>query len=317
MPIILNKLNQFGQLNSSDKSKNYKTVFLLGPPRSNSTHIHRLMSLHTEVLSPPLKELVFPGKKGFVMRAVLSGIPQKLINQIYNPFIHKTGANEAEADDIALLAAFSEGVFAWVYGDALQGAKKPTLKPEKHLPYLDSLHAYIAKKNDDKTIFAKYFAGVHHFADLQSYFPNARYILLTRDPEKVCYSLSTLIETALVARRIKLKNPEEYWNNIYQFMVDTYQEIHQVANIEDDRLLIISDNEVKNNLDSVVSKICVHSNLNTNRNDELVTKVNQLASRGTYQKRYEYSKVMKQFFSKNDFSDYYNSIDDTNHNNEN
>jgi hypothetical protein len=83
--------------------------------------IHRLLGHHSAVVAPNLKELMFPGTVGGLTRKVLSAVPQSKVNRVYSPDIHGTGANFPEADDIALLAAFSEGVFGWIYGSALKG----------------------------------------------------------------------------------------------------------------------------------------------------------------------------------------------------
>jgi hypothetical protein len=307
---ILNAFNLFSRAfdntHSYYNSLDVAPIILLGPPRSNSTFIHRLMSAHTDIITPSLKELVFPGKHGAFLRRLLSSIPQAKINTVYNPKIHSTGANLAEADDIALLSAFSEGVFAWAYKGALSGKERPTLNPQKHLPYLKWLYFYLSEKSQNKVILSKYFAGVHHYSDLKKHFPKAKFVLLSRDPESVCYSLSTLLSSAINARNIYPEKPDEYWRKIYQFIVVTYENIENIIKTSDSSVLVLFDQEIKSNLDQAINQICNHCGLSINSGSILHHKIEAYMSKGAYQKAYSYSSVMDSHFKKEDFAPYYN-----------
>ena len=307
---ILNTLNLFSRaFDNTDKfddALDIAPIILLGPPRSNSTFIQRLMSAHTDIITPPLKELVFPGRYGAFLRKLLASIPQAKINTVYNPKIHGTGANLAEADDIALLAAFCEGVFAWAYKGALNGEDRPTLNPQKHLPYLKWLYLYLSKKSQNKVILSKYFAGVNHYSELKEHFPKAKFVLLSRDPEQVCYSLSTLLSSAMKARKIYSDPPDEYWRKIYQFVVVTYENIENIIKTSDNSVLVLPDQEIKSNLNQAINQICSHCGLSINSGSILHNKIEAYMSRGAYQKAYSYSCVMDSHFKREDFAPYYN-----------
>jgi hypothetical protein len=270
--------------------------------------IHRLLAEHSQVIAPPLKELVFPGKLGVIMRTIFSLIPQNKVDAIYHPDLHKTGANFAEADDIALMAAFGEGIFGWAYAGALNGLSAPEINAEKHLPYLKKLYSEIQNRHPNKIIVSKYFAGVRHYNKLKEQYPKGKFILLLRDPEKVCYSVSTLIGSALEARNIVVKDPGAYWKRIYEFIVETYHYIALLINEQPGNLLIVSDEAVKGNLSVVIREICDYSGLRVSGEEKLLLAITQKTSKGKYHKPYEYSKVMDGIFSTTDFDSYYKSL---------
>ena len=305
MSRLLNTLNWCGRAFDARMSEARPPIILLGPPRSNSTLIHRLLAHHTEVVAPPLKELVFPGGIGGALRAALSAVPQSAVDRLYLPEIHATGADAPEADDIALMSAYSEGLFGWAYGAALRGPCQPTLDADKHLDYLEWLRGYVASKHPSKTVCSKYFAGVHHFEALRARNPNGRFVLLLRDPRSVCYSLSTLLESALRSRRIRIANPDEYWNNIYRYIVRTYERLDAVAECNDPGLMILWDAEVKANLAASIEAVCRHAGLPPTGNDALSEKIREKSSAGPYERRYEYSSALHGIFNTEDFGAYY------------
>jgi hypothetical protein len=302
---LLNTVNAFGRALSSRSVDETAPLILLGPPRSNSTLIHRLLAQHSEVVSPPLKELLFPGALGGLFRAALSAVPQATFDRLYNPQIHGTGADAPEADDLALVAAFSEGVFAWAYGDAFRAQCQPRLLPEKHLAYLDWLRSYLTRKHPGKTVCSKYFGGVHHFAELRRRSPRAKLVLLYRDPESVCYSLATQLESAFGARRLRIEQPARYWRNVYRYLVSTYEKLDEVAESGGDELLVVWDADVKSDLTGTVERIGRHAGLAPTRDSRLAQKLKEKSARGPYQRSYRYSSAFDGMFSRDDFRTYY------------
>jgi hypothetical protein len=264
--------------------------------------IHRLLAHHSAVIAPNLKELMFPGTAGGLTRRVLSAVPQSKVNRVYNPDIHCTGANFPEADDIALMAAFSEGVFGWIYGSALKGNNHPTLIADKHLTYLAWLRSYIARKHPSKTVCSKYFAGAHHFEALKRKHPNAKYVLLYRDPKKVCYSLSTLLGSVLVSRKICLNDPAGYWQNLYRYIIDTYRKMDEIVAIGDIDVLVLWDEEIKSDLEGSLHRICRHAELPPNDNENFDVEIQKKLAGGPYKRNYEYSTVFDDIFDPDDFS---------------
>jgi sulfotransferase family protein len=305
MPNMLNLLNRCGRSIISVASSDPDQLILLGPPRSNSTLIHRLLAHHSEVISPPLRELVFPGALGTPMRRALSLIPQARIDSMYNPAIHATGPHMPEADDIALLAAFSEGVFAWAYGGALTGDSAPTLDSERHLKYLAWHRRYIAAKHPGRVVCSKYFAGVHHYDALRARHPNAKLVLLVRDPKAVCYSLSTLIGQALQVRGLVPARPADYWRWLYAFVARTFDRIVSLIQRNEKALLVVWDDDVKLDLQGTVERICEHAGIPRSRTDVLDYELRRKRAAGPYRRRYEYSRVLDGIFSPDDFTEYY------------
>ncbi len=305
MSILLNALNRLGRPKSAIDGPPAQTVFLLGPPCSQSTQLHRLMALHPQLVAPSLKELMFPGKGNTVMRGLVGILPPRILDRVSPSALHRTGAHEAEADDMALWAAFSEGLFAWAYEGGLRSESGPIIEPLRHVSYLKTVHTYLAQKNSGKVVWAKYVAGIQHFSVLKALNPQARFVLLVPDPEEVCDFLSTLIESVLQARRIRLSDPQAFWGNLYRFIVETYRQIRQLEGKEDERVLLLSDEQVKRALPESIDQICVHAGLSTEGNDRLDEQTAQALSAGPYEKCPPYSEVMKPFFSRGDFRAYY------------
>ncbi len=305
MQNVLNLINRCGRSVTTVASDDPEQLILLGPPRSNSTLIHRLLAHHSEVVSPPLRELAFPGALGAPMRRVLSLIPQARVDRMYDPAIHSTGAGVPEADDIALLAAFSEGVFAWAYGGALRGDSAPTLDSKRHLEYLAWHRRYIAAKHPGKVVCSKYFAGVHHYDALRARHPNAKLVLLVRDPEAVCYSLSTLIGQALQVRGLAPDRPADYWRRLYAYIVQTFDRVVSLVARNENELLVLWDAEVKSDLRAAVVRICEHAGIGRSRTDVLESELCRKSTAGPYRRRYEYSRVLDGIFSPDDFAAYY------------
>lgn len=304
MPWILKAMNWCGRALDSRDRDELSPIILLGPPRSNTTLIHRLLAHHSEVAALPLAELVFPGRVGALFRRAFSAVPQPWVDHFYRPEIHAAGAHMPEADDIALMAAFSEGVFSWAYGHALRRTSEPTLDPERHLAYLDWLRSSFTRRHPGKTVCSKYFAGVHHFDALAARIPHARFVLLHRDPESVCDSLCTLLGAALAARRIAIDNPAIYWRNIYDFLVRTYAKILELTARADERVLVLGDAQVKADLRGCIEAICRHAGLPPSRDHALEREVATKTAGGRYLKNYKYSSALRDIFDRRDFAGY-------------
>lgn len=267
-----------------------KIVFLLGMPRSNTTIIHRTLAKHAEVYAPSLSELLFPFEnfKDKSGRLLLSLIPQKIIDKVYNPLIHKTGTTEPEALDAAIFKKHRRGVLAWVHSDALNGVASPTFEIED-LKYIKSLVNYWNFKNPGKIICLKYFDGIRQFKLLKQTFPNAKFIVSTREPESLVKSSATLIEMVMNARR---KTPTEaYWKSIYKNIVENYKAIQNISEMNNDKVLTINNENLKTNFSAELNKMC--SFLEIPFQEEMTPT--------PYKKKYEYSKKMNPFFEYSDF----------------
>jgi hypothetical protein len=306
MTQLLNAANWCGRaLDCSASRHSGGSLLLLGPPRSNSTLIHRLLAKHTGVLSPPLKELLFPGRIGGMLRAGLALAPQSRVDEIYDPRLHETGANAPEADDIALMAAYSEGIFDWVYGGALRGAEAPTLEPTRHLPYLSWLRGNLARKHPGRLICSKYFAGVYHYAELRAAEPEAKFVLLCRDPAQVCASVATLVDTVMQTRKLSPKDPTAYWYNLYRFLVATYERMAVLMMLDDPRLLALEDRQVKSDLNGTLAKVMEHAGLTRSQNDDLERAILEKTARGPYRRTYDYGTRLLELYRAEDFGNYF------------
>lgn len=268
-----------------------KIVFLLGMPRSNTTIIHRTLAKHSEIYAPSLSELLFPFEnlKDKSGRFVLNLIPQKLIDKVYNPLIHKTGANEPEALDAAIFKKHKRGVLAWVHSDALNGVASPTFEIED-LEYIKDLINFWNVKNPNKIVCLKYFDGIRQFKLLKQTFPNAKFIVSTREPKSLVQSSATLIEMVMNARR---KTPAEaYWKSIYKNIVENYKAIQNISEMNSDKILTINNENLKTNFSGELNRMS--SFLDIAFQEELLP--------APYKRKYTYSNKLDYLYNKEDFN---------------
>lgn len=257
---------------------------LLGTPRSNSTMLQRTLARHPNVVAPNLDELLFPDNR--ILRKLFGLVPQVLFDKLYNPQIHRTGPKMAEADDLAMLAEFREGVFAYAYLQAQKGVEMPTFKTE-HLLFLKRLHDNLGDSDD--ILVSKYFGGLFHpFSELKACMIGYEFYLLCRSPRQVLYSLSTLLDQAHRNRRFKADR--SYWERVYRVMVYAYQRM--VILSKEQGITVLTDERIKTDLGDVLEQI-------------LPSGSSLVHDRKSYNRSYEYIKVMDGIFREDDFSDYF------------
>ena len=152
---------------------------------------------------------------------------------------------------------------------------------------------------------SKYFAGVHHYDALRARHPRAKLVLLVRDPEAVCYSLSTLIGQALRVRGLAPDRPQDYWRRLYAYVVQTFDRIVSLIERNDRDLLVLWDAEVKSDLRTAVVRSCEHAGIGRSRTEVLESELRRKSTGGPYRRRYEYSHVLDDIFRREDFAAYH------------
>jgi hypothetical protein len=258
---------------------------LLGTPRSNSTMLQRTLARHPSVVAPELGQLLFPDRR--FLRRLFELFPQALFDTLYDPRIHRTGPLMAEADDLAILSEFREGVFAWAYLQAKEGVERPIVRPE-HLLFLNRVHETLSNRGD--ILVAKYFGGIFHpFEELSTYMSDYEFYLLCRPPREVLYSLSTLLDQAHRKRRFKAD--KAYWERVYRLMVYGYQRMVELS--YEPKVRVLSDHEIKTELNGVLESILPGAST-------------LMEERRPYKRSYDYVDVMDGIFKEDDFQEYFN-----------
>jgi len=146
---------------------------------------------------------------------------------------------EPETDDVALFFKEFDGMFAWLYFSALnqfnsfnelENSLKTTSKSNAVLMNLRT----VFKKNlyespPGKRIFSKSFSLILNLEDILNVFPDAKIIVLIRDPLEVIPSSLSLARNVQMNlnrfERISLEERNIYYRNLYNASLIFYKEL--------------------------------------------------------------------------------------------
>jgi omega-hydroxy-beta-dihydromenaquinone-9 sulfotransferase len=247
-----------------------RPVYLIGHLRSGTTFLHRFLSENCdefrmlylrEMILPPLtlKRLIKP----FTRR-----INRISLDKVYDPRIHKTGLNKEETDDIALYFRFLDGMLSWIYFHAwqqfesvekLRASLLEVCNQTRFVRYLKDVYRIIAFQSK-KRILSKSFSALFYLEEILKENPDARIIILIRDPKEAIPSLMSL-EESVQNNMHGVKNVEKhrsrYFSNLYQLSVYYYSVLENtyLTYKDHDNFLFLSYNELKDNFDKTIQSI--------------------------------------------------------------
>lgn len=277
------------------RAPGFGVIFVIGMPRSSTSIVHRTLTEHPDIFSPTLSEILFPSDciTDTSLRFLFEKIPQSLFDKVYKPEIHRTGPTLPEAIDVALFKKFKRGVLAWVHNDALNNVEHPKFNKEEDLSYLKEIIGGWQRKYGDKQVCVKYFHGTLHLEKLRENFPQAKFIMPLRNPETLVSSSATLLSMVMAFRN---KRPNQnYWQNIYNNIVYSYNAIAEIMKEQSDDVYIIPEESLKADFQKEINKIYTHLNVNSQNLDHVKK----------YQRKYAYSAEMKDLYRKNDFENFF------------
>ena len=278
------------------RAPGFGVIFVIGMPRSSTSIVHRTLADHPDIFSPTLSESLFPSDSitDTSLRFLFEKIPQSLFDKVYKPEIHRTGPTLPEAIDVALFKKFKRGVLAWVHNDALNNVEHPKFNKEEDLSYLKEIIRGWQRKYGDKQVCVKYFHGTLHLEELRENFPQAKFIMPLRNPETLVYSSATLLSMVMAFR--KKRPTQDYWHNIYNNIVYSYNAIAGILKEENDDVYVIHEENLKADFKKEMSKIYSYLKVDS-QNLEHINK---------YSRKYAYSNEMNALYNKDDFEGYFN-----------
>lgn len=284
-----------------------KPVFLVGHPRSGTTFIHKFFIKNcNEFEGMYLWRMIFPTLiSRFIIKPILPFINKFFPKNLYDPNIHKTGFLEPETDDAALFFKSFDGMFSWLYFSALNNyenfneLENDLIKTSKLNPVLLNLKTLykknLYKSTRSKRIFSKSFSLILNLREVKNVFPDAKLIILIRDPLEVIPSSLSLARNVQMNLnkfdKLSLIEKNEYYRNLYSASILFYKKLINQINdnlIRREDYILINYKDLLTDFEEKMD-VLIHF-CEINKTQELAHAIKQQsAKQTTYKGRHEYS----------------------------
>jgi hypothetical protein len=177
---------------------------LVGHPRSGTTFLHRFMLENFRGLTgKKLEDMVFMSSSSSV-QTPLKGIARRLpLAWLYRPEIHRTGMDLWECDDIAFSIHCRAGYLFWLYGrcrrrsrfDSSEFSAWVAEHEEDVISCWDRLYHPQLTSDGTTSILSKSFIMLFYLQEFLARHPNAKVILISRNPQEVVPSAVSLVNS--------------------------------------------------------------------------------------------------------------------------
>ena len=185
-----------------------RPVVVMGNPRTGSTLLQRLLVDLRVGAGPRLYQQLLPGGRRWpLVRPLLPLLRPLDPGRFHDPAIHETSLLHAETDEIALLAAEADGLFAfsffWSFADddwtaLVDPAQRDTTA--RDLALLGAQHAAVSAAAGGAPVVSRAFGLGPALPALLDAWPDARVLFVLRDPASFLPSARSLVLTTLAAR---------------------------------------------------------------------------------------------------------------------
>jgi len=244
-------------------------LFMIGHYRSGTTFVHRFITDNCkDIKGLYLWEMIFPSlSTRFVMKYFTPLMKKFSLDNIYDPKIHKTGLLTTESDDIALFLRYFDGMLSWLYFYCWKEYKSESeletelLKVVKNgtlLNYIESLHRKNVY-NIEERMFSKSFWGLFMVDQIKKQFPDAKIMLILRDPLEAIPSIMSL-QRSVQNRMNNLESQSEelkkrYYSNIYKTSEIYYRKFHEIASNSDGYFMTVTYKNLMQNFEGSFNEI--------------------------------------------------------------
>lgn len=287
------------------KVKLEKPVFLIGHPRSGTTFLHRFFEKNcSQIRTVYLWEMIFPS---LLLRKIAGLFKKQLgaisLDKIWDPKIHKTSLLAAETEDIALFFRYFDGFLSWIYyslwgefksDDEFYQKLIEKCNKDRFILYLKKLHQKNLI-NSNRKMFSKSFALLFNIETIKRVYPDARILLMIRDPLQSLASFMSLEKhtqnslNKLYKYDKSLK--DKYYKGIYLTSLYYYKKVEEIVSglsEGDDSIKLITHKQLLLNFDDVMNEILIHFEIDFS--EELKGAVaKQLLKQQTFQSEHKYS----------------------------
>ncbi|MBN1952364.1 MAG: sulfotransferase [Bacteroidales bacterium] len=250
-----------------------RPVFMIGHLRSGTTFLHRFLSKNCASLRTYfLWEMILPPSSlKRMMKPILPLLARISLDKVYNPKIHKTGLQQEETDDIALYFRYLDGMLSWIYFHAWQDFQSPeelhgsllnTCRQQKFITYLSKVYQALSF-DSGKRILSKSFSSLYNIEHIKALHPDAKIIVLIRDPAETIPSMMSLEESVqqnMHGIRKVFQKRENYFKNLYALSIHYYTWLEKTYITYKDQpdYLFVAYEELRVNFKPTITKILDH-----------------------------------------------------------
>lgn len=251
-----------------------KPVFVLGPPRSGTTHLHHVLALDERNTTFHTWECLFG--LSVTGRMLLLGL-SRLDRLLARPFgragawlgrrllagmddVHPFALDAPEEDFLALLPAMQCFILIvafpraeWLWRTARLDEIRGRCEREALMGFYKACvqkHMYVFGR--DKRFLSKNASFSGMAESLLETFPDARILTTTRDPKKTVPSQLSAIEPGLGAVGFG-RMPGILCERLIDQLLFYYLHLEKLARERPDRIVIIDNNSLRDNLENVVA----------------------------------------------------------------
>lgn len=183
-------------------------VVVIGNPRTGSTLLQRLLVDLGVGAGPRLYQQLLPGGRAWpVVRPLLPLLRPLDPGRFHDPAVHETGLQHAETDEIALLAAEADGLFAFSFfwsfaADDWTALVDPSQRDTtaRDLALLGAQHAAVSAAAEGARVVSRAFGLGPALPALLDAWPTARVLFVLRDPAACVPSGRSLVLSTLGRR---------------------------------------------------------------------------------------------------------------------
>ena len=254
-----------------------KPIFIVGHLRSGTTFLHRFMCDNcVDLKGMRLLDMLCPSITAQKMLAPLIPLLNKIsLDHVYNPKIHRTQLSLPETDDIAIHFRYGEGILSWVYFNSwqkytstedLQNSVFQSANQAKFIHYLHLIHRNRIHESSQRMISKSFFA-IFNIETILKTFPEAKIVVLLRDPLQAVPSLMSLEKNV----QIKLydfdsqdeNDKARFFQNLYSMSIFYYQYLAKIISDHQYRsnLTLVTYDDLKDNFKDTVLRIMDHCDL--------------------------------------------------------
>jgi hypothetical protein len=188
-----------------DRTPIERPVILVGLPRSGTTFLHRFLVDNGVGVGQELWRMLLPSPSlQALARPFLPLMERVSPSRFHDPRMHETGLTQVETDDVAVLFRHFDGFF--LYAFALSHAEqdlRDVVDPEvrdvirRDLDTLADQWQRTLVATGGKRIIAKIFSALGQLPAVLDRFPDARVVVIVRDPMESIPSTLSLITNTL------------------------------------------------------------------------------------------------------------------------
>ena len=281
-----------------------KPIFIIGHLRSGTTFLHRFMCDNCmDLKGMMLFEMLLPAITARkISKPLLPLLKRISLDKVYDPKIHETNFFLPETDDIAIHFRYAEGILSWVYfgswqkyasTEDLEKSVRSAAEKDKFIYYLRRIHENNIYQSP-KRVVSKSFFSIFNIRTILEAFPDAKIIVLLRDPLETVPSLMSLERNVQASLHNFDQQDEDtkalFFENLYAMSLFYYKYLDNLFSDEKfkDKLHLVTYNELKNNFKRTMLRIMDYCELERNA-DVLHAIEIQNNKQATYKTEHKYS----------------------------